>query len=192
MTKSIKPKTKFFQRGDTLIEVLIAMAVLSAMIVAASTLMTNGLKSAQTALEHTLVRNEINSQAELLRYLRDSYIKDRTLPASTEWTRILTTYTNTTAAAYTTACTTTAGKTPFYLAQNLANQIPAVATTFNPSLLPPSHATPGRGLWVESTRGTTTSGVNYIDFQIRACWSKTGNANIRQQSGTVVRLYDAQ
>ena len=55
------------QAGDTLIEVLLAMGILSVVIVGGSTLMNFGLRNVQNAVEHTQVRNLIAGQSEILR-----------------------------------------------------------------------------------------------------------------------------
>ena len=82
-------------RGDTLIEVLFATATFSLLAVGAITLMNQGLATSQRALEITLVRSEIDSQAEALRFLNTSYIANYNAsniypgntPAS-EWNKI--------------------------------------------------------------------------------------------------------
>ncbi len=57
------------QRGDTLIEVLIAVTVFSAVAIGAITVMSRGISVAQSSLELNLVRNQIDSQVELLRHI---------------------------------------------------------------------------------------------------------------------------
>lgn len=59
------------QLGDTLIEVVLAITIFSAGAVAAVVIMNNGITNAQRSLEITLVRNQINNQAELLRHLNN-------------------------------------------------------------------------------------------------------------------------
>jgi Tfp pilus assembly protein PilV len=66
------------QRGDTLVEALMAIVIISVVIVGAMTMMSRGLAVAQIALEHSQTRLMINSQLEMLRFARDSYLKDKT------------------------------------------------------------------------------------------------------------------
>lgn len=70
--------TEFYKnskiRGDTLIEVLFAISIFSLVAVGGLSIMNQGSGTAQRALEITLVRNEIDSQAEALRFLNSSYI----------------------------------------------------------------------------------------------------------------------
>lgn len=67
---AVASKTK---RGDTLIEVLFAVSVFSLVAVCSLSIMNQGVATAQRALEITLVRQEIDSQAETLRFLNESY-----------------------------------------------------------------------------------------------------------------------
>lgn len=58
-------------RGDTLIEVLLAITVFSAAAVGAIYIMNRGITTAQQSFEITQVRNQINNQAELIRHLNN-------------------------------------------------------------------------------------------------------------------------
>lgn len=60
------------KRGDTIIEVLFALSVFSLVAILALNLMNNGVVTAQGSLETTMVRNEINAQAEALRFIHDT------------------------------------------------------------------------------------------------------------------------
>lgn len=65
------------KRGDTLIEVMLAVGIFSMVAVAVVAVMSGGTSSAQTALETTLAREEIDAQAEALRFIQASYIADK-------------------------------------------------------------------------------------------------------------------
>lgn len=65
------------KKGDTLIEVLLAVGIFSMIAISVVAVMSGGTSSAQTALETTLAREEIDAQAEALRYIHDSYINDK-------------------------------------------------------------------------------------------------------------------
>ena len=60
------------QAGDTLIEVMLATAVFSAVAVGCLTVMNRGLSIAQQSLESTLVRQQIDAQAEMLRFVHNN------------------------------------------------------------------------------------------------------------------------
>lgn len=60
------------KRGDTLIEVTLAVGIFSMIAVAVVATMSSGTTNAQTALETTLARAEIDAQAEALRFIQTS------------------------------------------------------------------------------------------------------------------------
>jgi len=62
------------QEGDTLIEVLFAMTVFSLIVVTALSLMGQGVAAAQRSLEITTVRQQIDGQAETLRFLHEAFV----------------------------------------------------------------------------------------------------------------------
>jgi hypothetical protein len=64
-------------RGDTLVEVLFATATAGLLIVITLVLMNRNLAQIQMSVETTFVRQAIDSQAEVLRYMRDQYMNDR-------------------------------------------------------------------------------------------------------------------
>ncbi len=60
-------------RGDTLIEVTLAIGIFSMVAVAAVSILTASVSSLQTVLENTLTREEIDAQAEALRFIQSAY-----------------------------------------------------------------------------------------------------------------------
>ncbi len=60
--------------GDTLVEVALAIGIFSMVAIAVVSVMTGGTSSAETALETTLAREEIDVQAEALRFVHSAYI----------------------------------------------------------------------------------------------------------------------
>lgn len=67
------------KRGDTLIEVMFAIAVFSFVTVITIAMMNSGLSTAENSLELVTARNELNAQAEALRFVHSSYISEKTL-----------------------------------------------------------------------------------------------------------------
>lgn len=65
------------RKGDTLIEVTLAVGIFSMVAVAVVSVMSSSTSGAQTALESTLTREEIDAQAEALRFIQSSYIADK-------------------------------------------------------------------------------------------------------------------
>lgn len=177
------------QRGDTLVEVLMSVVILSVVIIGAITMMTRGLNAAQTAVEHTQVRQSINGQTEMLRYLRDAYLLDAKSTAAQTWLSLFNgapVYADSSSSSYGGNCAVTSGKAAFYLEQSGSD---VNIVTFNESNKPATVALPGQGLWIEATRSANGISPAYVDFQLRACWLGIGGA-AQQQTVTVERLYD--
>ena len=64
------------KEGDTLVEVSIAIGIFSMVAIAAVAVMSGSASSAQTALETTLAREEIDVQAEALRFIHSAYLSE--------------------------------------------------------------------------------------------------------------------
>ncbi len=65
------------KKGDTLIEVTLAIGIFSMVAIAVVAVMVSGTSNAQTALETTLAREEIDTQAEALRFIHAAYLADK-------------------------------------------------------------------------------------------------------------------
>lgn len=63
-------------RGDTLIEVMFAIAIFSMVAMVTMNMMNDGLNTAQRTLESEMARNEIDAQAESLRFIHDNYVAE--------------------------------------------------------------------------------------------------------------------
>ena len=61
------------KKGDTLIEVTLAVGIFSMIAIGITAVMSSGASDSQTALETTLAREEIDTQAEALRFIQSSY-----------------------------------------------------------------------------------------------------------------------
>ncbi|MBQ6375343.1 hypothetical protein IJJ37_00170 [Candidatus Saccharibacteria bacterium] len=61
-------------RGDTLIEVALAIGIFSMVAVAVVAVVSGSTANAQSSLETTITREEIDAQAEALRFIQTSYI----------------------------------------------------------------------------------------------------------------------
>lgn len=172
-------------RGDTLVEVLMSLTVLGIVIVGAITIMSRGLGAAQTALEHSQVRLLINGQYEMLRQLRDAYVRDPASPLGIVWHSIVA-GSNANLPSYGDDCAITANKvgTTFYL-QQVGSTI--ARTSYSSPSIPAGLPTPGDGFWIEPSKSTSFS-PPYIDFVVRACWQGIGGTD--QRTVTAVRLYD--
>ena len=209
-------RLKSAQRGDTIIEVLFAVAVFAMVAVASMTIMNQATATAQRSLEITLVRQQIDAQAEAIRYIHQAYVasfqKDGPAPTGTagEWVKI----TNPTTGKGATRASefgvvngesclaTTPGEKPFILNARTAR---LHATT--PAMQPPagmsvppfaqvqydasSVITMTYGLWVEAVPSTGSAQTGFVDFHIRACWQSPGSS-APMTLGTIVRLYESR
>ena len=82
------------KKGDTLIEVTLAIGIFSMVAIAIVAVMVSGTSNAQITLETTLTREEIDSQAEALRFIHDSYLADEGIgdgnePYTKLWKKII-------------------------------------------------------------------------------------------------------
>lgn len=204
-----------FQRGDTLIEVLFAVAVFSFIVVGALSLMNQGTAASQRALETTMVRQEVDGQAETLRFLHDAYVEayqpgvsfnttDATSSPAEEWYKIVERIKATNATAASTFGTGTTCPTPPSGSFVVNPRTAQLRTTANLFQSPDTWArliydqnnqvTASQGIWIEGIRSGVSSdslqqNVGFIDFHIRACWSASGLTQ-PMTVGTIVRLYE--
>lgn len=170
-------------RGDTLVEVIFATAVLSFVLVGALTIMSRGVATAQAAVEVTFVRQAMDAQAELLRYTRDGAINQVSPALENLWQRTTNTSNTNPQATRFGECQPAAGSRSFFIDVGGSG---LRRNNYDRKNLPSTFATAGSGLWVEAVKASTD---NYIDFHIRACWDSP-SGNVKQTLGTIVRLTD--
>lgn len=201
-------------RGDTIIEVLFAIAAFSVLMVGSMSLMNKGLAMAQRSLEIELVRNEIDSQADALRFLSASYTASYVEGgnvnaydgAALQWFQMRSSISNTGAvrASDFGATGTTCPVPPsgsFVLNTRKATFQPASSGTMSQSNTysqlvydASDDILSAQGIWIEGVMSSNSidvneSGAGYIDFHIRACWIGTGQV-APVTTGTIVRLYE--
>lgn len=182
------------QRGDTLVEVMLAFAIFATVGVGTIGVMNRGISIAERSIEITSVRQQIDAQAELLRYA--SQEKGAT------WQSILANLDPTPAIVddYRSACPTSAPADSFILAANSAGaevRYHALGSNFSQATLSSrfdfDSTTPtANGIWVVATEVSdnlpNTASAAY-DMHIGACWD-TVASDQPQILGTIVRLYD--
>lgn len=197
------------QRGDTLIEVLFAFAVLSLVIIGALTIMNQGTLASQRSLETTLVREEIDGQATTLRFLHDAYVAkfqpNATYAVNTpayEWATMVSKLSATSSTSFggVTSCPTPPSGSfildPVTAKYQGVNTKLAPAKTFAQLVYNSSNVfTESDGVWIEGIKSSDVQtdpnkqNVTYIDFHINACWDAPGNGP-PMTIGTIVRLYE--
>lgn len=190
------------ERGDTIIEVLLAFTVFSMIAVGAVTLMNSGTQSAQKALEITLVRQQIDAQAETLRFIHQKALNQTGSAYADTWRTLTTGEDDEGLAAQSVSkhelkagglCPDRPDRTAFILDSNtITARTDAFADDTDPSELPYAHVyhhevgdgITATGIWVEAQR----TEANYVDFYIKACWNAPGSGPATLL-GTIVRLY---
>lgn len=202
------------QAGDTLIEVLFAVTVFSFLVVGSLTIMNQGTAASQRALEITLVRQQIDGQAEALRFMHNAYVAayqpgltfnttDATTSPAEEWYQMLNSGITAQAASPFGSTTSTCPTPPvesFVIDTRNMRFIDGSGVSLRPSVTfaQLSHNSSGafvesQGLWVEAIRSPAASGAQqntgFIDFHIRACWEGVG-LTAPLTTGTIVRLYE--
>lgn len=208
-------KRTLSQQGDTIVEVLFAVAVFAMVAVGSLSIMNQGTATAQRSLEITLVRQQIDAQAESIRYIHQSYVtafqkEGGTLTGTAaEWVKMTNKSTGKGADSATPFASATAdgtcpaavpGQRPFILNARTAtiwNGTPAMTAPAGASLPPfaqviyndDSSINRAYGLWIEAVPSSQDGGPGFIDFHIRACWSGPG-ASAPMTLGTIVRLYE--
>ncbi|HCH34788.1 MAG: hypothetical protein UY35_C0004G0034 [Candidatus Saccharibacteria bacterium GW2011_GWC2_48_9] len=203
------------QRGDTLIEVLFAVSIFSAVAVGTIVIMNQGIASAQNALEINLVRNQIDTQAELLRHLNNAKltaIGRNGTTESAEWDKAIGAGSSSSNAALQPSpsaddynrITTFEECTPDNLPPNAFFINPKngqiarnFATTATFAQIQTVDGLPAESnmLWVQPVSSnldpsrTRLTLTRYYDFHIRACWDSPGAGGGVMKLGTIVRLY---
>lgn len=200
------------ERGDTLIEVLFAISIFSMVVVGALALMNQGTAASQRSLEITLVRQQIDAQAETLRFMHDSYVAayhsgiifnttDGVTSPAEEWSRILGSLRTSASAVNDCPATAPSGSfviDPLNVRFNSVNGTIFPGDTFAQIeyLTDGSTFSGSNGLWIEAVRSVINAGddgnqlnTGYIDFHILACWDSAG-VPLPSTQGTIVRLYE--
>lgn len=193
------------ERGDTIVEVMFAIAVFAAVAAGALAIMNQGAATTQRSLEITQVRQAMNDQAEALRFVQQEYFSSGGQAQKSLWETAIRSTVRSSASSFgklrsdgsclTTSDIQNSGAYPFAL--NLSQNTISVITSSSIKLgtQPPDRAYPGiannqaYGLWVEAVRPTAADDKNFIDFHIRACWDAPGS-NVPMTLGTIVRVYD--
>ncbi len=196
------------QRGDTIIEVLFAITIFSLIAVGGLSLMSQGTALAQRALEIGLVRQQIDAQADALRYLNRAYVSDygKRGSATDQWNKIVVAHAVDKAQNFDTIADGTTchlpnpGDQPFALDLTKLQANPVLVPTNDTATYakvrydPP--AARAEGVWIQAVRSVTKVGSGdgevrpgFYDFHIRACWQSPGQA-APITLGTIVRLYE--
>ncbi len=188
-----------FNRGDTLVEVLLGVTIFSLVAVIALETMNRGMAIAQYSLETTLVRQQIDAQAEMLRYAHD--MKNDT------WKKLVDNNSVSVSAVNDNEGNLGVEKCPddfstkeFALAAtpSLASKIsilnnPGDYKAAETYARVDSDTKKTYGISVRLVKPSTATGSrdsNKYDAYIKACWMPVGS-KMPATIGTIVRLYDS-
>lgn len=200
----------FYQKGDTIIEVLLAVTVFSLVAVGSMTVMNQSANLAQQAVEITLVRQQIDAQAEALRAAHQAYSRIATADRdSAGWAKLKELASNTPIdtsdgcpqqSQLTMRDAFIVNPTSGGVISADSGNVRSIVGDENAPIYPQVRAseeeeTKGYGLWIEPSifRPINTSDVpDAYNFRIRACWDGVGMGESPMQLETTVRLYDIQ
>ncbi len=73
----MRRQVKTAKRGDTLIEVMLSISIFALVAMLTINMMNSGINTAQRTLEAEMARNEIDAQAEALRFIHNNYVAER-------------------------------------------------------------------------------------------------------------------
>ncbi len=186
-------------RGDTIIEVLLAITIFSMVAVGVITVMNQGTSSAQRALETTLVRQQIDAQAEALRAVHQALTADSDTAAA-EWSEMIA-KADSVSYAPDDSCPTQSADIPGAFAMNTTDAsiltgswFGSIASSASPvyaQFVPAEAKT--YGLWIEVSKVDASDNVPpaAYNFRVRACWFGSGRSvNAPMRLETLVRLYE--
>ncbi len=196
------------ERGDTLIEVLVAVVALSVIVTTSYTIMTRGFAQGQTALERTTTQGMLSGQIAILRDIfarHESALTSGTAEPQ-EWIRLTSmgplpilkptsiTSANLAATGFNgrTPCSISAGVNPFYFDPNDVDiSLRTTPTVFNLADVVRSASSPtyGDGIWLEGYKVDDGVGAVYYIFFAKACWDASVSGE-RQSMVTAVRFYE--
>lgn len=186
-----------YSRGDTIIEVLLAITIFSLVSVGGIALMNQGTAIAQRALEIDLVRQQMDAQADALRFLNRQYLENP--DTSAVWKNI-------TAKATSKAqpfndmidgsgCKIVDSYNPFALdIKNMtviSNKPTKDSATYAQVSYDVSGTPRAEGIWVNAVKSSDAdpTKLGFYDFHIRTCWNTPGQST-PITLGTIVRLYE--
>lgn len=176
-------------RGDTIIELMLAFSVFSLAAVGTIVIMNRGVAMSQQSLEVSLVRTQMDGQAETIRYLRDTSDED--------WQAIKSNVVDASKVAplAPATCPTAAqvqGMGGFYM-KGVALQAVDAGNYGMPSTYAQINDDMSYGLWAQITHAEGSAPASLIrayDVYIHACWDSVGHTNAPSTLGTIVRIYD--
>lgn len=176
------------KRGDTIIEVMVGITIFSMVAVGSIVIMNNGLAMAQRSLELTLVRQQIDAQAEMLRYVSER-ARDDDAAYVAMWNNITPGVTTVRQILDENTCPEAGSLSGWFVFTPAAgSQIALERNRYrnDPDTYARVDANGSQGISIQLTR--VAGGAAY-DAYIQACWYGPGSSR-PATIGTIVRLYE--
>lgn len=178
--------------GDTIVEVVLAFTIFTLLSISVVAIMNKGINMADRSIEITLIREQIDAEAEILRYAEQTN--------SAAWQAIRSNLgTADDATSGITDCPTASELGGGSFIANISDTGDVVRTQLsaNDAIYSATNTyssfslrgTPSaRGIWVipVAVEGATDT----FDMYIRTCWTPAGSSRA-ETLGTIVRIYDA-
>ncbi len=179
-------------------EMVMAFAIFSMAVIVTLGIMNKGVALSQQSLETTLVRQQMDSQAEIIRYLHDTKNAAwSSIVPSKLATTVLPLNSNTCAGSSTLG---SAAIQAFYVTpnpaapgqftiSNVTTTTYSDAKTYARVAYPPDSGAPkSEGLWVQVAKAEDNAGIPAYDVYVHGCWQAAGQSQ-PMTLGTIVRLY---
>lgn len=191
------------RRGDTIIEVMFGIAIFGLVAIMTINLMNNGLANSEANLESTIARNEMNAQAEALRYVHSTYSFSNGTAFGNIWNAITNKDMTTGASSFAPSAGGTDCATFYSHDVNeyhgFALNTNSIKGGANGSIIktdqlsqadtyPVVRNNKAKGIWINAVADNHDN-PSYYDFYIRSCWYGLGSNNPTTLD-TVVRLYN--
>lgn len=177
---------------------VMAFAIFAIAAIGTLTVLNKGVATTQRNLEITLVREQIDTQAELIRYAHNT--QDASWSAITAPSSLVAT-----PLALNKSCTAVAGiSSGFYIQPTIDSSDPSNTKFIRKALVSTSFTRPetyakinyddgpamkSEGIWIQATKAQQNGSVSAYDFYIHACWDSVG-MHTPMTLGTIVRVYE--
>lgn len=170
------------QRGDSLVEVILAISVLSLVIALSWSIVNRSLQISLVARQRVVMVNALKEQAEIL---QAHYASDTVRSNVMSGSIISVLYASTESDIPNNPCGSLQGDGTINAAHAFHFNDRAEVTAGAKDEV---KGYPGSHLWVQRAEGPGSLGGAYVDFYVRACWDTVGSNDKTDSSHFVVRL----
>lgn len=181
------------QRGETLIELLLAFAILSLALVTVMRTMNGGFGSLFVSGQRSQVESQMRGQLAILQSAHQQAVANPSGTEAANWNAIVASIgADPLKAVDADGCAYTSQKNRLYFAAGSGTSWTGTVGVRSTGALTTSTETPtpnGNTLWIEARHTPKKDFARgYYDFYIKSCWD--GDGSVRQQAKMVTRFYD--